>query len=363
MVESSNDLVVTDVHKSFGSRLVLTGLELTVPQGSFVAILGPSGSGKTTLLRLLAGFDRPDRGSVAVGERIFDDATHHVLPEHRRIGYVSQDGSLFPHLDVTENVGFGLARGIRRGRAVADLLSAVGLGGAEHQFPHQLSGGQQQRVALARALAVDPHIVLLDEPFAALDDNLRQSVRADVYDILQKSGATGILVTHDQDEALSMADLVGVMRDGRIAQLASPEDLYHHPVDAEMATLIGGANLIRGDAHGREVDTDFGTLSVRPDVPDAPQGRVTVLVRPEQISVSTDVNSPGVAGRVLHGQFHGHDAVFRIALDTTDELVELNVRVLGGSRIRPDVDVRLRVEGPVETWRHVEGSLDEIPGY
>ena len=363
MVQGANDLVVTNVHKSFGPRTVLNGLELTVPQGSFVAILGPSGSGKTTLLRLLAGFDRPDHGSVVVGQRIFDDTSHHVLPEHRRIGYVSQDGSLFPHLDVTQNVGFGLAREHRRGKSVADLLKAVGLEGAQHQYPHQLSGGQQQRVALARALAVDPVIVLLDEPFAALDDNLRQSVRADVYEILQASGATGILVTHDQDEALSMADLVGVMRDGRIAQLASPEDLYHHPIDAEMATLIGGANLIRGEAHGREVDTIFGTLGVSSDMPNAPQGRVTVLVRPEQIDISTDPTAAGVAGRVLHGHFHGHDAVLRVALDETDELVELNVRVLGGSRIRPDADVRLSVRGSVETWRHVEGSLDEVPGY
>jgi iron(III) transport system ATP-binding protein len=363
MIEGANDLVVTDVHKSFGRRSVLNGLDLTVPQGSFVAILGPSGSGKTTLLRLLAGFDRPDRGSVAVGERIFDDMTNHVLPEHRRIGYVSQDGSLFPHLDVTQNVGFGLARDHRRGKAVAELLEAVGLQGAQHQFPHQLSGGQQQRVALARALAVDPLIVLLDEPFAALDDNLRQSVRADVYAILQASGATGILVTHDQDEALSMADLVGVMRDGRIAQFASPEELYHHPIDAEMATLIGGANLIRGEAHGREVDTIFGTLGVSSNMPNAPQGRVTVLVRPEQINISTDLHGPGVPGRVLHGHFHGHDAVLRVALDETDELVEMNVRVLGGSRIRPDADVHLSVRGSVETWRHVEGSLDEVPGY
>ena len=171
-------------------------------------------------------------------------------------------------------------------------------------------------------------MVLLDEPFAALDANLRPSVRADVYDILQARAPPAILVTHDQDEALSMADLVGVMRDGRIAQLASPEDLYHHPIDAEMATLIGGANLIRGEAHGREVDTIFGTLGVSSDMPNAPQGRVTVLVRPEQIDISTDPTAAGVAGRVLHGHFHGHDAVLRVALDETDELVELNVRVL-----------------------------------
>jgi iron(III) transport system ATP-binding protein len=350
MASPASDLVVTGLFKSFGTRSVLNDLDLTIPQGSFSAILGPSGSGKTTLLRILAGFDRPDRGCVSMGETIFDDATHHVLPEHRRIGYVSQDGSLFPHLDVTQNVAFGLARAHRHGPAVAELLDAVGLVGAEHQFPHQLSGGQQQRVALARALAVEPHIVLLDEPFAALDDNLRQSVRADVQEILRVNGATTILVTHDQDEALSMADLVAVVRDGRIAQLASPEELYHHPLDSELATLVGGANLIRGFATGRDVTTAFGVLHVRDDLVDVDQGDVTVMVRPEQIEVSTDLESFGVAGRVVHAHFHGHDAVFRIALNTADELSPLTVRVLGNTRVKTDADVRLTVKGPVETW-------------
>jgi iron(III) transport system ATP-binding protein len=234
---------------------------------------------------------------------------------------------------------------------VSELLEAVGLVGAEHQFPHQLSGGQQQRVALARALAVEPHIVLLDEPFAALDDNLRQSVRADVQEILRVNGATTILVTHDQDEALSMADLVAVMREGRIAQLASPEELYHHPLDPELATLVGGANLIRGFATGRDVTTAFGTLHVRDDLDEAAQGDVTVMVRPEQIEVSTDLTSPGVPGRVVHAHFHGHDAVFRVALDTSDELSPLTVRVLGATRVKTDTDVRLKVKGDVETWK------------
>jgi iron(III) transport system ATP-binding protein len=350
MASLASDLVVTGLFKSFGTRNVLSDLELTIPQGSFSAILGPSGSGKTTLLRILAGFDRPDRGSVSMGDTIFDDVTHHVMPEDRRIGYVSQDGSLFPHLDVTQNVAFGLARAHRRGPAVGELLEAVGLVGAEHQFPHQLSGGQQQRVALARALAVEPHIVLLDEPFAALDDKLRQSVRADVQEILRANGATTILVTHDQDEALSMASLVAVMREGRIAQLASPEELYHHPLDPELATLVGGANLIRGFVTGREVTTAFGTLHVRDDLDTSAQGEVIVMVRPEQVEVSSDPNGPGVAGRVVHAHFHGHDAVFRIALNTADELSPLMVRVLGATQVKNDADVRLTVKGPVETW-------------
>jgi iron(III) transport system ATP-binding protein len=348
--ETANDLVVTDLHKSFGPRVVLSGLELTVPQGSFCAVLGPSGSGKTTLLRILAGFDRPDRGRVAVGDMVFDDETHHVAPEHRRIGYVSQDGSLFPHLNVESNIAFGLARRDRRGATVDELLEAVGLAGARRQYPHQLSGGQQQRVALARALAVDPHIVLLDEPFAALDDVLRQSVRSDVHEILRSSGATAILVTHDQDEALSMADLVAVMRDGRIAQVASPKHLYHHPVDAELARLVGGANLIDGVARHGDVETALGTLRVREDLVDAPQGAVTVLVRPEQVVLSTDASAPGVRGRVVHVHFHGHDAQVRVALETREPLT-VTARVLGRTSIATDSDVVVSVEGPVETWR------------
>jgi iron(III) transport system ATP-binding protein len=350
--ETATDLVVTDLHKAFGPRAVLSGLALTVPQGSFCAILGPSGSGKTTLLRILAGFDRPDRGRVAVGETIFDDETRHVAPEHRRIGYVSQDGSLFPHLNVESNIAFGLARRDRRGASVDELLEVVGLAGARRQYPHQLSGGQQQRVALARALAVEPHIVLLDEPFAALDDVLRQSVRSDVLDILRSSGATAILVTHDQDEALSMADLVAVMRNGRIAQMASPKHLYHHPVDAELARLVGGANLIDGVARGRVVETALGTLGVREDLVDAPQGPVTVLVRPEQVVLSTETNAPGVRGRVAHVHFHGHDAQVRVALETSKPLM-VTARVLGRTTIATDSDVVVSVDGPVETWREV----------
>jgi iron(III) transport system ATP-binding protein len=353
-VSGSTDLVVSDLHKSFGPRDVLRGLALVVPQGSFCAILGPSGSGKTTLLRILAGFERPDRGRVGVGDMVFDDESHHVAPEHRRIGYVSQDGSLFPHLNVEGNVAFGLARKDRRGATVDELLEAVGLTGARRQYPHQLSGGQQQRVALARALAVDPHIVLLDEPFAALDDVLRQSVRADVKEILRLSGATAILVTHDQDEALSMADLVAVMRDGRIAQTASPKHLYHHPVDAELARLVGGANLIDGVATANVVETALGTLLVRDDLVDPPQGRVTVLVRPEQVVLEIDASASGVAGRVVHVHFHGHDAQVCVALATRDELT-VTARVLGRTSITAGSDVSVRVNGPVETWREVQG--------
>src|SRR5271154_4115000 len=219
---SPADLVVTGVHKSFGPNMVLRGVDLKVPAGAFVAILGPSGSGKTTLLRTIAGFERPDAGSIQVGDDVLDDAGIYVAPEHRHIGYVSQNGSLFPHLTVAANVKFGLPRSRRHSHDVHPLLDVVDLGPLATRFPHQLSGGQQQRVALARALAVEPRIILLDEPFASLDASARIEVRSDVQRILRNVGATAILVTHDQDEALSLADSVAVIRDGRIVQYAPP---------------------------------------------------------------------------------------------------------------------------------------------
>ena len=222
-------VAVTGLHKAFGAHPVLTGVDLEVPAGSLTAILGPSGSGKTTLLRLMAGFERLDVGTIVIGDVLVDSPGGYVAPERRRIGYVPQEGNLFPHLTVAGNVGFGLTARERRGGKgvkVDAMLEKVGLAGFGRRYPHQLSGGQQQRVALARALAIEPAVVLLDEPFASLDASLRVGLRADVQEIFRRAGTTAVLVTHDQDEALSTADRVAVLRDGKIAQCAPPEDLY-----------------------------------------------------------------------------------------------------------------------------------------
>ncbi len=253
-------VAVTGLHKAFGTHPVLTGVDLEVPAGSLTAILGPSGSGKTTLLRLLAGFDRADAGTIMIGDVVVDGPGVHAAPERRRIGYVPQEGGLFPHLTVAGNVGFGLAARERRGGKVASMLEAVGLGGFGKRYPHQLSGGQQQRVALARALAIEPAVVLLDEPFASLDAHLRASVRADVQEIFRRGGTTAVLVTHDQDEALSVADRVAALRDGKIAQCATPEDLYRRPADPELASFIGEANLLEGVLSDGVVKTLLGNL-------------------------------------------------------------------------------------------------------
>jgi iron(III) transport system ATP-binding protein len=357
-------LAVTGLCKAFGSLPVLTGVDLDVPAGSLTAILGPSGSGKTTLLRVLAGFERADAGTVRIGGTLADGPGVHVTPERRRIGYVPQEGSLFPHLTVQGNVGFGIPARQRRGRT-AELLEAVGLAGLARRYPHQLSGGQQQRVALARALAIQPEVVLLDEPFASLDAHLRASVRADVQRLLRESRITAVLVTHDQDEALSIADRVAVLRDGQIAQCTAPEDLYACPVDADLARFIGEANLIEGKLADGEVDTVFGRLAVLPGQPAngagrssagepavPPAGPVTVLLRPEQLELlpSGPDGPDRVSGQVIAYGYHGHDAVVKVQPDHDSGTPVIVIRTMGGPRLAPGSPVTVRALGPVITW-------------
>jgi iron(III) transport system ATP-binding protein len=355
------ELTVQGLHKAFGRHPVLTGVDLTVPVGSLTAILGPSGSGKTTLLRVLAGFERADAGTVRIGGTVVDGGGRTVPPERRRIGYVPQEGSLFPHLNVAANVGFGLAPRDRRGPRIGELLESVGLAGLGRRYPHQLSGGQQQRVALARALAIEPALVLLDEPFASLDAHLRASVRADVLEIFRAAGTTAVLVTHDQDEALSMADRVAVLRDGRIVQCAAPQDLYIRPADPQLAHFIGDANLLDGQFAGDSagaVRTIFGDLPL--DAAGAPgrlePGPVTVLVRPEQLEVRACSAGPdaapdgmlGVPGRVIACEYYGHDAVLRVRPEAgTPEII---VRTAGGPQLPAGADVLLRARGSVLAW-------------
>jgi iron(III) transport system ATP-binding protein len=265
---------------------------------------------------------------------------------------------LFPHVTVAGNVGFGLPAGQRRGGKVDALLETVGLGGFGRRYPHQLSGGQQQRVALARALAIEPAVVLLDEPFASLDAHLRASVRADVQEIFRRADTTAVLVTHDQDEALSVADRVAALRDGRIAQCAPPEDLYCRPADPRLASFIGEANLLEGVVSGATVKTLLGALPLDPaaDIPGA-AGQVTVLIRPEQIDIMP--NEDGLTAHVTSYRYHGHDAVLHARLqdETGAEGSEpVVVRIIGGSHrpVAPQLSVgavvTLRARGPVFAW-------------
>jgi iron(III) transport system ATP-binding protein len=363
-------LSISGVRKAFGSHTVLADLNLEVPAGSLTAILGSSGSGKTTLLRILAGFERADAGSVTIGGTLVDGPGTHVPPERRRIGYVPQEGSLFPHLTVAANVGFGLPPRQRLGKRTSELLAGVGLADMAKRYPHELSGGQQQRVALARALAVQPAVVLMDEPFAALDANLRASVRADVQQIFRDAGTTALLVTHDQDEALAIADRIAVLRDGRIAQCSAPLELYLQPVDADVARFVGDANLLDGMRHDDVVDTVLGRLPVQSSdaQPSHPRGSgsggradpcpVTVLVRPEHIAVipaGGPAQPGGPAGHVIDCEYYGHDAVLRVQLDSDGALRPIIVRT-AGSQLPVGSLVTLQARGPVLTWPRAAGA-------
>ncbi|MFJ8477948.1 ABC transporter ATP-binding protein [Kitasatospora sp. NPDC094011] len=295
-------LSVLDLHAAHGRSPVLHGIDLTVPEGSLACVLGPSGCGKSTLLRVLAGFHPAAAGQVLLHGRVLDDGRSRLAAEQRGIGLVPQDGALFPHLSVAANIGFGLPRSQRRAR-VGELLDLVGLPGLGERRPHQLSGGQQQRVALARALAPRPRLLLLDEPFAALDAALRATLRREVAATLRRSGTTAVLVTHDQDEALSFADTVAVLRDGRIAQAGSPDDLYHRPVDATVAGVLGEANLIPAEATGTEARTAFGALTLAAPA----SGRTLALLRPGQLRLTEGPVAGAVPAKVLDSDFRGHD--------------------------------------------------------
>ena len=300
-------LQLRGVRKSYPGVRALESVDLDVEAGEVLAILGPSGCGKTTLLRSVAGFERIDAGRISLnGHAVALDGLH--LPTHRReVGIVPQEGALFPHLSVADNVGFGLPRrSPARAARIEEFLDLVGLAGLGRRMPHELSGGQQQRVALARALAPGPALVLLDEPFSALDAALRTELRADVRRVLHERDMTALLVTHDQSEALSVADRVAVMSAGRVIQTATPLDLYAHPATPWVATFLGEACWLAGDAEGGELSTGLGPLAVGAGV----RGRARALVRPEQVVVAPG----GAPATVTAVAFHGHDALLGLTL-------------------------------------------------
>ena len=332
------------VHKGYGaSTPVLTGLDLTIASGELTAILGPSGSGKTTLLRVIAGFERIDAGTVAIDGAIVDDGRHFVAPERRRIGYVPQEGALFPHLTVAANIGFGLRRRDRTPERIGELLDLIGMPELERRYPHELSGGQQQRVALARALAIKPSLVLLDEPFSSLDAALRANVRADVVRVLRAAGATALLVTHDQDEALSMADRVAVLRNGVIAQVGTPQELYEHPADLDLAQFLGEANIVAGTASGGIVRTALGSVAVAPET----EGGVSVMVRPEHIKIIAG-DGDGLRGHIEELHYYGHDTIMTVR--PADGSASLRVRVVGTRPIGTGDAVTVSVDSTASVW-------------
>jgi iron(III) transport system ATP-binding protein len=332
-----SEIRLDSVAKRFGPTVVLDDVSLTVPEGSLTAILGESGSGKTTLLRIIAGFERIDGGTVSIGGAVVDDGVHSVDAARRGVGYVPQDGALFPNLTALANVGFGLGRR-DRGRAEG-LLAAVGLGGLADRKPHELSGGQQQRVALARALAVGPGVILLDEPFAALDASTRAMVRGDVSRILADAGTTAILVTHDQDEALSMADQVALLHHGRVLAAGSPRQLYSRPANREVASSLGEMNIVQATFGGQSATCLLGTVTLS----DPANGAGHVFVRSEQVDVFETDRPDAVRATVSGFDYYGHDSLARIELDGSS----ITARLPGDRLLTVGQPVWIAVRGQV----------------
>ena len=351
-----SEVAVTALEAGYGGPPVLRGVDLCVASGSVGAVLGPSGSGKSTLLRVLAGLHRPSSGTVRIGDRVVDDGTTFVPPERRGIGLVPQSGALFPHLTVAGNIGFGLKDRSRAERAarVAELVELTGLAGLQRRMPHQLSGGQRQRVALARALAPDPALVLLDEPFAALDAALRVSLRAEVLRILRHTGATTLLVTHDQGEAMSLAGSIALMRDGRIEQVGSPAEVYAAPRTPWVGTFLGDATLLPGESDGRVATSPLGPL---PHDEAAPGG-VRLLVRPEQVLLAPGSSTGGVPGTVTVVDFQGHDALVTVQVAGAGDGAREDVRARVPAAAIPAVGdpVTVSVTGPVRAFPGDPGS-------
>ena len=344
-----NRLSVVGLSKGYGGQPVLERLDLEVPAGSLTAVLGLSGCGKTTLLRVIAGFERAQAGSVSLAGRTLDDGHTYVAPERRGIGYVPQEGALFPHLTVEANVGFGLPRRERRGDAVAGLLEMVGIAPLARRLPHELSGGEQQRVALARALACRPQALLLDEPFSSLDASLRAHVREEVHELLREQGVTAVLVTHDQEEALSLADSVAVLRDGHIVQQGAPAELYEQPVDERLARFLGAVNVIDARFEDGTAQTSLGALALREG---HRGGQGLVMVRPEQLEVRAREGAApgapaGLDGRVEQCRYYGHDALLHIRPERAETAELLLARVHGEQALPVGTPVSVAARGPV----------------
>jgi iron(III) transport system ATP-binding protein len=338
---------LSGVSRGYGSVAAVRDLDLEVGRGEILALLGPSGCGKTTTLRLVAGFEAPESGTVEIGGRTVASPNTNLAPEKRRVGMVFQDYALFPHLSVAQNVAYGLPNGKKRKARVEEVLALAHLDGFAERIPHELSGGQQQRVALARALAPEPEVVLLDEPFSNLDAALRTRVRMEMREILTNAGATAVFVTHDQEEALSLADEVAVMMGGTIAQKAAPEDLYHNPATPEVARFVGEANFLRGTAREGCVRCALGEIPAYCPY----NGEVEAMLRPEALRL---IASPDGDGTVVGREFYGHDQLLKIQLSCGDVL---HSRLGAGPGLQVGDRVRVEVAGPAVAFPKADASL------
>jgi iron(III) transport system ATP-binding protein len=333
-----------------GGAAAVENLSLTVAHGQILALLGPSGCGKTTTLRLIAGFETPDAGEIAIGGRVVASARGAAMlpPEARSVGVVFQDYALFPHLTIGDNVGFGLDRLPRAGRAsrVREVLDLVGLATLDDRYPHELSGGQQQRVAVARALAPAPAVILLDEPFSNLDADLRAQMRDEVEKILRATRTTAVFVTHDQEEAFTIADQVGVLNAGRLEQTGPPEAIYHHPASPFVAEFVGAADFLAGIVTSEGIVTEIGVFGNTEQR--EPGEKVRVMIRPDDV---TFVPRPDGDAVIVRRYFRGSENLYCLALPSGNQVHSSqpsSATFAPGTRVRPEAHVLHVVTFPAE---------------
>ena len=340
-------LDVSHLTVNFGERTVIDDLSFNLKEGEIASLLGPSGCGKTTLLRAIAGLLQPREGTIRFGSQLVGVSTVVLPPHKRRTGYVPQQGALFPHLNVAKNIAFGLDKKEfstqEINNTVSQMLSLIGMSGYESQMPTELSGGQQTRVALARALAVKPKMVLLDEPFSALDAELRSELRTEVVALLRAQGTTAILVTHDREEALVSSDKVVLMRNGKIAQYGSPEEVYETPVSPSVAVSTGDALILNAQQSGDGI-TRYAISGSESEFSTTMTSNGYIVIRPEEISVSK-VGVSGVTGTLIQLDYYGHDAMLVIELTNSSEIVR--ARVAGPMDFQVGDTVSVEHHGPI----------------
>lgn len=338
-------LEVSHLQVNFGARTVLNDLSFSLEPGEIASLLGPSGCGKTTLLRAIAGLLQPSAGTIRLGAQLVGVSSV-VLPAHKRqTGYVPQQGALFPHLNVARNISFGLDKKAYSKQEISEIttemLSLIGMSGFENQMPTELSGGQQTRVALARALAVKPKMILLDEPFSALDAQLRNELRSDVVALLRAQGTTAILVTHDREEALVSSDKVVLMRDGKIAQMGTPEEVYESPSSPSIAVSTGDALVL--DAQKFSNGSISYAISPTKDK-EVPSETGFVVIRPEEIEIGK-AGTSGVSATLIQLDYYGHDAMLVLKIDNDEKLIR--ARISGAIDFKVGDTVSIQHQGPV----------------
>ena len=326
-------LMVQNLTRRFGGASVVADVSLQVMSGQVTCLLGPSGCGKSTTLRIIAGVERQDAGLVVVDGVVYSDDPRHLPPEARGIGLMFQDFALFPHLNVGQNVGFGLTGGRpEKALRVGHLLERVDLAGFAGKYPYELSGGEQQRVALARALAPRPRVMLMDEPFSGLDNRLRDGIRDETLEVLKEEGTAVLLVTHEPDEAMRMADEIALMRGGKIVQRGAPYTVYNNPVDREAAAFFSDINVIRGRVQGALTATPFGQF-LAPGVADGTD--VEIVIRPQHLKIDFDRAGRGpnetpqdgvpARGVVVRARFMGKESLVEFAMDFDGSILKATV--------------------------------------